>query len=72
MFERLEKECQSFDWYYAFSDDHRVWLSGESRREKLKNLIEDCKVIDPQKTKEIVLKYQHDCGCIFYHEEVKE
>lgn len=26
------------DWYYAFSDDHRVWLRGISQEDELKSL----------------------------------
>lgn len=28
--------CASFDWYYNFSDDHRVWCNGHQRENELK------------------------------------
>lgn len=28
------------DWYYDFSDDHRVWSRGESERRRLKYIAE--------------------------------
>lgn len=27
--------CEKFDWYYSFSDDHRVWSSGEKKEKEL-------------------------------------
>ena len=29
----------SFDWYYDFSDDHRVWKRGESGKAKILAMI---------------------------------
>jgi hypothetical protein len=28
------------DWFYAFSDDHRVWSSGKATSEKLQHIAE--------------------------------
>jgi|VirMetMinimDraft_7_1064189.scaffolds.fasta_scaffold00928_12 hypothetical protein len=30
--------CERHDWYYAFSDDHRVWRAGEEASKKLQAL----------------------------------
>lgn len=27
--------CERFDWYYAFSDDHRIYKAGVAAAEKL-------------------------------------
>lgn len=29
-------ELNRFDWYYAMSDDHGVWMAGEANRERLR------------------------------------
>lgn len=34
--EQFEKACQNFDWFYDFSDDHRVWKAGSRRKEILR------------------------------------
>ena len=33
--ETLESLCQSHDWYYAYSDDHRVWKKGTLERDTI-------------------------------------
>lgn len=35
-YDMLEK----FDWYYAFSDSHNVWLAGEAQWEKFRVIAE--------------------------------
>ena len=37
LFERLTRH----DWYYAYSDDHRVWKAGLSEEKKLRGLVAD-------------------------------
>ena len=27
--------CQTFDWFYQYSDDHRVWRAGDTAEKKL-------------------------------------
>jgi hypothetical protein len=27
------------DWYYAYSDDHRVWSNGEASQEKIRQAV---------------------------------
>jgi hypothetical protein len=66
LFEQLEEQCKHFDWTYPFSDDHRYWVAGEKAKAVLSALIQQCEKIDPKKTKEIVLKYQHKYGISFY------
>lgn len=36
--ELYEHLLQNMDWFYAFSDDHRVWCAGEASIAKLKAL----------------------------------
>lgn len=36
--EKYEFLVKHHDWYYAFSDDHRVWSSGESNFKEIKAL----------------------------------
>ena len=33
--EHLESLCQSHDWYYAYSDDHRAWTRGTRERDSI-------------------------------------
>ena len=33
-------KLRSFDYYYGYSDDHRVWLRGCAQAEEIKNLRE--------------------------------
>ena len=37
LMERLKRH----DWYYAYSDDHRVWKAGLNEERKLKGLVAD-------------------------------
>lgn len=30
--EEFEKLCLDHDWYYEYSDDHRVWTQGKNQR----------------------------------------
>jgi hypothetical protein len=39
--EFYENQLKNMDWYYAFSDDHRVWCSGEAAIAELKTLREN-------------------------------
>lgn len=34
----FNKSLSDHDWFYAFSDDHRVWLSGKNKEIELKHL----------------------------------
>tara|TARA_B100000925_G_scaffold290670_1_gene276436 strand:- start:652 stop:834 length:183 start_codon:yes stop_codon:yes gene_type:complete len=29
---------KSFDWYYVYSDDHRVWKSGSDKEDQLRKI----------------------------------
>lgn len=33
--------CRQHDWYYAYSDDHRVWLRGEEATRAMEQLVKD-------------------------------
>jgi hypothetical protein len=38
--EALENECRVHDWYYNYSDDHRVWSRGHDRYKKINAILE--------------------------------
>lgn len=50
----LEEQLKCHDWYYQYSDDHRVWCGGEAHWRKIKGLIEKVPV---DKVKELWAKY---------------
>jgi len=29
---------KAFDWYYAYSDDHRVWKAGSDKEDQLRQI----------------------------------
>lgn len=37
-----------YDWYYSYSDDHRVWQRGEASREKIKEVYQRLSDVDKQ------------------------
>lgn len=47
---------KTHDWYYNYSDDHRVWRAGE---EEYKKIMELSKLYDP--TREIFRQYMTLC-----------
>jgi hypothetical protein len=53
----LEQRLKNHDWYYAFSDDHRVWQSGEASRHILLNLMNEAVKIDPYKARKMFARY---------------
>ena len=40
--ETLEKSLKSHDWYYEYSDDHRVWRHGKEQREEIRRQMDIC------------------------------
>ena len=38
--EKLEKQLKDHDWYYAYSEDSRVYKNGADERDKINNTIE--------------------------------
>ena len=42
--EQYIKELRLHDWYYNYSDDHRVWVKGKDQRVTIDNLQ---KQVDP-------------------------
>lgn len=50
----LERELSCYDWDYAYSDDHSVWLRGEAHSKLIKKLIEQVSV---EKARELWAKY---------------
>ena len=54
--EQYAKMLDSHDWYYQFSDDHRVYRAGEANRRKLEHYAKidgDCAAMYEQKRKEV-------------------
>lgn len=49
---------ESMDWYYAFSDDHRVWVAGETKLNEINMLKEKLSKIDNQRAVEMYNKRQ--------------
>ena len=38
----LEDLLKSHDWYYQYSDDHRVWSSGNALDTRIRKKLEEC------------------------------
>ena len=53
----LRARLQSFDPYYHYSDDVRVYKNGEKEKFMLKDLINDYREIDEERTKYYIKKY---------------
>lgn len=53
----LEKRLKDHDWYYAYSDDHRVWMSGEKSRALLLGLLGEAAKVDVYKARKMFGKY---------------
>ena len=39
----LYNALERFDWYYAYSDDHRVWSAGQAKSKQLRSKLEEVK-----------------------------
>jgi hypothetical protein len=44
----LKHLIDTHDWYYAFSDDHRVWSAGEAASKRISQLLEELKETNPE------------------------
>jgi len=38
--EKLERLLRNHDWFYAYSDDYRVWSAGEGRSREIRELVQ--------------------------------
>jgi hypothetical protein len=38
----LQKMLSGYDWYYAFSDDHSVWVAGTAASDRIKAQVKKC------------------------------
>ena len=38
----LEKLLKTHDWYYEYSDDHRVWQRGRDQRDEIRRQMDIC------------------------------
>jgi hypothetical protein len=56
-FARLEDLLSNFDWYYAMSDDHRYYLSGEASHREVNELVKELVNTDRHRVRNILLKY---------------
>lgn len=56
---KLEELCYRHDWYYDYSDDHRVWSRGSAKRKEIQSWIKKCYNLGAheEEVKEIVSKY---------------
>jgi tryptophanyl-tRNA synthetase len=41
LLELLEMKVKSHDWYYQYSDDHRMWVRGKDQRHVIDNMMKD-------------------------------
>jgi len=41
LLELLEMKVKSHDWYYQYSDDHRMWVKGKDQRHVIDNMMRD-------------------------------
>lgn len=55
--ELFEEKARNHDWYYAMSDDHRVWSAGESAYKRLTAMLHYLRGIDEKRATEIYNKY---------------
>lgn len=58
LLEKLEYQCKTYDRYYWYSDDHRVWQRGEDHSAETKRIKEA--LIDlgaTEKMEEVMAKY---------------
>jgi hypothetical protein len=55
--EFYENQLKNMDWYYAFSDDHRVWCAGEAAIAELKTLCNNLSKEDAARARELWEKY---------------
>lgn len=39
--EALESKCRVHDWYYNYSDDHRVWSAGYDRKREINAILSE-------------------------------
>jgi hypothetical protein len=65
VFKELEEHLKRHDWYYAMSDDHHVWESGEQSRRHLVQLMLDAGAVDKKKAKGLFDKYRPHDGFSF-------
>lgn len=45
----FSEACRTHDWYYEYSDDHRVWTRGKNERASINQLY---KILDENGLKE--------------------
>lgn len=55
--ELYEHLLSVMDWYYAFSDDHRVWCAGEAAISRLRTLREELSKSDKDRADKLWEKY---------------
>ncbi len=51
--EKFEELLENYDWYYAMSDDHRIYLRGVAQTQEIQEYIE----LYPE------VKYLYDNAC---------
>jgi len=58
----FEHRLKNHDWFYAFSDDHRVWQAGELSRSILLKLMQEAVKVDAYKARKMFARYAPS-GC---------
>lgn len=55
--ELYESLLSNHDWYYDYSDDHRVWCAGVRASERIKHLREMLSAENPERAENLFKKY---------------
>lgn len=65
LFLTLEFKLKDFDYFYAHTEDPRVFKECSKEEDFIKTLIENCLVIDSARTKTLVNLYAKEYGTDF-------
>lgn len=56
LLKELETTCELMDWYYNYSDDHRVWSKYQGMQDKINQLYRDLIAIDAKPQADAIIK----------------
>ena len=51
--DQFEQLLKTFDWYYSYSDDFRVWKSGNEKYKIIMGMYEQAKQIDLERANQL-------------------
>lgn len=57
MWSELEVRLKTHDWFYAFSDDHSVWVAGQTNASEMGRLMSILKEVDNPRISELIRKH---------------